>query len=76
MDGRKAHARADHVDDLAQIGVRGAVVDARRQRRLVDAHVAHGVHEQIGQLVGGIEALAGEAAHAHVDEGLIAREEL
>ena len=38
--------------------------------------MTHGVHKQIGKVVGRVAALAGHAAHAHVHKGLVAGEEL
>ena len=38
--------------------------------------MAHGVHEQIGEIIGRGAPFAGHAAHAHVHEGLVAGEEL
>ena len=76
MHGREAHAGADDVHDLTQVFFRRLVVYAGGQRRLIDAYMAHGVHEQIGEIVGRVAPFAGHAAHAHVHEGLVAGEEL
>ena len=73
---REAHAGANNVDDLAQVLLGALVVNTAGQGRLVDLDVTHGVHQQIGEVVGGIGAGAGHAAERHVDERLIAGEEL
>ena len=76
VHGRKAHARADNRHDLAEIFLGRGIVHACGKRGLVDAHMAHGIHQQIGELVGGVAAFAAHAAHAHVHKGLIPGEEL
>mgnify|MGYP000019700452 CR=1 FL=1 len=76
MAGREAHAGAHHVHDFFQILFRGLVVDAAGQRGLVNPHVAHRVHQQVGQLVGGVPSVPGHAAHAHIHKWLVTGEEL
>ena len=75
VNGREAHAGADDIHDFFQVLARGFVVHAGGQGGLVNLHMAHGVHEQIGELICGVLPFTGNAAHAHVDEGLIAGEE-
>ena len=72
MHGRKAHASANHIDNLFQVFPRRLVMHARGKGGLVNFHMAHRIHQQVGQLVGGVIALAGQAAHAHIDKGLVA----
>ena len=76
VHGGEAHAGTDDGHDLLEVFLRRGVVHAGCQRGLVNTHVAHGVHEQVGQLVGGVASFAGNAAHAHVHEGLVASKEL
>ena len=76
MAGWKAHAGTYHVHDLFQILFRGLIVDTAGQRRLIDLHMAHRVHEQVGQFIGGIPSFPGHSAHTHVDKGLVTRKEL
>ncbi len=72
MHGRKAHASANHIDNLFQVFPRRLVMHARGKGGLVNFHMAHSIHQQVGQFVGGVIALAGQAAHAHIDKGLVA----
>ena len=73
--GGEAHARANDVHDLAQVLLGALVVNTASQGRLVDLDVAHGVHQQVGEVVGGVGTGAGHAAERHVDERLVASEE-
>ena len=72
--GREAHSRFHHVDDFFHVFLRRLVVDTAGQRRLVNLHEAHGVHNQIGQIVTGIAAATFLAANGEVDKRLITRE--
>ena len=74
--GGEAHAGANDVHDLAQVLLGALVVDTAGQGRLVDLDVAHSVHQQVSEVVGGVGAGTGHAAERHVDERLVAGEEL
>ena len=76
MAGRESHSRSYDVYYLLHVLLRRFVVDPAGQRRLIDLCESHRVHQQVGQIVGRVDALTGNAAYAHIDKGLISREEL
>lgn len=76
MAGWEAHAAANDIDDSLHIFLRRFLVNAAGQRWLVDLDMAHSVHQQIGQLVRRIAAIAGDTADAHIDKWLVAGEEI
>ena len=51
-------------------------MDPAGQGRLVNLHVADSIHQQIRQFIGCVTALSRHAAHAHIDERLVAGKEL
>ena len=50
-------------------------MDAAGQGRLVNLHMAHSVHQQVGQFVGGVTPFPGHTAHAHVYKWLVSCKE-
>ena len=60
VHSREAHARADDGYDFFQVFLRRGIVHAGCQRGLVNAHVAHRVHEQVGKVIGGVAPLDAE----------------
>ena len=75
VHSRKTHARTDDGHDFFQVFLGRGVVHAGSQRGLVDAHMTHRIHEQVGQVVGGVAPFTADAANAHVNEGLVAGKE-
>ncbi|MNE59294.1 hypothetical protein D3C80_1543800 [compost metagenome] len=74
--GREAHTRFHHVDDLLHVLLWRLVMDTAGQRRLVHFDKAHGVHDQIGQVVTSIATAAFLPADGQVDKRLVTGEVL
>ena len=74
--GGEAHAGTDDLHDLLHELVGALLVDTASQRRLINLHMTDCIHQQIGQIIFCRLALTVYAADAHVDERLIAGEEL
>ena len=66
--GLEAYAGFDDLDDLLEVFLGRSVVDARRQRGLVQAEILGGIHDHVGQPVAAITSVPLLPADHQIDE--------